>query len=91
MTWLERKKNWSTEGGRLRRPKNPVRRTEPELVYSVTQAAAYIGVTRNTIFKYLSIDEPEGAVIPAHAWYRLPSGHIRIREWILKELKGDQN
>ena len=36
------------------------------------------GVSRQTIIKWLAIDEFGDAVIPPHLWFRLPSGHIRI-------------
>jgi len=58
--------------------------------YSVVKAAAILGVSRQTIYKYLSIDEPEYAIIPPDAWFRLPSGYIRIREWILIKLKNGE-
>jgi len=41
--------------------------------YSVVKAAAILGVSRQTIYKYLSIDAPEFALIPPQAWFRLPS------------------
>jgi len=53
----------------------------------VSDTARIMGVTRQTVFKWLSIAEPEGAVIPPAAWWRTPGGHIRIREWMLMKLQ----
>ena len=33
--------------------------------------------------------EVKEAVIPPEAWFRLPDGHIRIREWIVVELQNE--
>lgn len=72
LTWIEKKK-WF-EG----RPGNGRNAQRIEQSYSVSEVAEILGVSRQTIFNYLSFDEPEKAKIPPKGWYRLPSGHIRI-------------
>lgn len=83
MTWIEKKEGWigRKEGGNGKKP------APPQKSYSVTEVASLLGISRQTVFKWLSLDEPETAIIPAQAWYRLPSGHIRIREWIVIKLQ----
>jgi len=83
MPWLEKKENWLTPGKSKMTPKKLFN----EKVYSVTEVAASLAVTRQTIYKWLSIDEPEYAIIPPNAWFKLPNGHIRIREWIVLKIK----
>jgi len=94
MTWIEKKKNWLPNSAGMRdrdtRLETGKKNKLYERVYTVGQAADILGVDRSTVLRYLSLDEPEGAVIPPEAWYRLPGGHIRIREWILIKLK-EQN
>lgn len=58
-----------------------------EKAYSISQVAEIFSVSRTTIYKWLSLDEPESAVIPPQAWFKLPNGHIRIREWAVLELQ----
>ena len=58
-----------------------------ERSYSVAEVAEKLKVTRQTIYKYLSLDEPKYAQIPVSGWYRLPGGHLRIKESALKELQ----
>jgi len=61
-----------------------------ERVYSVSEVAELLSVSRNTVFKWLSLDEPEFAVIPPDAWIRLPSSnHIRIKAWAVRDLLGE--
>jgi hypothetical protein len=49
--------------------------------------AALFGVSRQTVYNWLSFDEPESALIHVDAWFRLPSGHIRIRESAVVKLQ----
>lgn len=86
--WLDRKKNWlgRNDGKPAPGPRRPV----VEKSYSVTEASDMLGVSRQTVFKWLSADDDGSAVIPADAWYKLPgSGHIRIKQWIIIQLQGD--
>jgi hypothetical protein len=89
MTWLEKKKNWTIEGGRLKKP--PARGAKKKMVarmYSVSEVAELLSVSRRTVFKWLALDDPENAVIPPDAWIKLPSGYIRIKEAAVLELQG---
>jgi hypothetical protein len=54
------------------------------------EVAEILSVTKKTIYKWLSLDEPEDAVIPPAAWYKLPNGHIRIKEWIVLKLQNNE-
>jgi len=58
-----------------------------EASYSTGKTAELLGVSKQTIFKYLSLEAPEDAVIPPDAYFRLPSGHIRIKAWAIIELQ----
>ncbi len=58
-----------------------------EASYSTGETARLLGVSKQTIYKYLSLEALEDAVIPESAWFRLPSGHIRIKTWIILELQ----
>jgi len=75
MAWLERKEGWISRGEKTRRMVG-------ERVYSVAQVAEMLAVSRNTIYKYL-----DNAIIPPDAWFRLPSGYIRIREAAVMRIK----
>jgi predicted transcriptional regulator len=81
MTWIEKKKWFEQPGGNGKKPQ------KIEQSFSVSEVAKLLGVSRQTIFKYLALDEPNDAVIPPAAWYRLPSGHIRIHAWIVSKLQ----
>lgn len=60
-------------------------------IYSVTQTAELLNVDRRTVYKWLSTDEPEYAVIPREGWFRLPgSGYIRIKEWVVNKLQAGE-
>jgi len=83
MPWLEKKENWLKQEKRPMTPQKIIN----EKVYSITDVAHLLSVTRQTVYKWLSIDEPEYAVIPPGAWFKLPNGHIRIREWIVLKIK----
>jgi len=39
----------------------------------------------------LAVDESEEAVIPPEAWFKLPNGHIRIREWAVLLIQAGEN
>lgn len=84
MQWLEKRENW-IPGKPAQRPRKKMSK-----VYSVTEVAQILAVSRQTVFKWLSIDEPEYAVIPPEAWFRLLSGHIRIREWVVLKLQNQE-
>jgi len=48
-----------------------------------------LAVDKRTVQKWMMEDEETGdAVIPAEAWFKLPNGYIRIREWVVLELLG---
>lgn len=92
MTWLDKRKYLDTSGGWLRR--DPQAREAPrpaqavERSYSISEVAALCSVSRRTVWKWLDEDEKSGeAIIPADAWYKLPSGQVRIREWAVKKLQ----
>jgi hypothetical protein len=53
---------------------------------TINELAKKISVTPRTVFKYLSIKNPEGAVISKNDWYRLPGGDIRIKKGVVKKL-----
>jgi len=81
MTWIDKKADMDTSGGWLRRPgeQRPQRKPQPEPTYSVAQVAEIFDVTKQTVYKWLMMDEGE-SVIPADGWFKLPgSGHIRIK------------
>jgi hypothetical protein len=85
VAWIPKKKDWL---GKKAEVQEKTRRFEK--VYTVAQAAAMLGVDKQTIYKYLEFDEEsQDSVIPPHAWFRLPrSGYIRIKEWIVLKLMG---
>jgi len=58
-----------------------------EVSYSTGATAKLLGISKQTIYKFLSLEAPEDAVIPKDAWFRLPSGHIRIKTWIILDLQ----
>lgn len=83
MTWIEPKKNWIREN-------LPPQSLEVGRSYSIPEVAGMLSVSRQTVYKWLAFDCPEEAVIPPQAWYRLPNGRLRIREWIvIKIQKGE--
>ena len=79
--WLEKRERWFPAVGGVRDRKPPVEKT-----YSVTEVMELLSVTRHTVFKWLMSDEDGAATIPAAGWFKLPSGHIRIRESALSGL-----
>ena len=84
--WIEKKEDWLGRGKKASSPAPAVRRAER--MFSVSEVADLLSVTRQTVFKWLALDEPEEAVIPPEAWVRLPgSGHIRIKEWAVVKLQ----
>jgi len=78
MGWIDRKEGW------ISRRENTRRRVS-ERVYSVTQVARMLNVSRNTVYKYL-----DSAIIPAEGWFKLPGGGIRIREAAVMRIKSGQ-
>ena len=60
---------------------------ELEKVYSVAEVAYLMSVSKNTVYKWLCINNPEDAVIPPDGWFRLPNTtDIRIKKWALLAL-----
>jgi hypothetical protein len=59
----------------------------PERVYTVSEVCEILSVGRKTIYVWLAVDEPEKALIYPDEWFRLPNGHIRIREKALLRLQ----
>ena len=83
--WLERKEGWLGKDVPRAVPEQRV-----EQVYTVAFVAEKLAVDKSTVFKWLSHEDGDGGVIPPEAWFKLPNGHIRIREWIvLKLLSGE--
>jgi len=90
-TWIDRKDEMDTSGGRLRGPPEPrPMKRKVEKMYSVSEVAELLSVSRQTVFKWLSFDDPENAVIPPEAWAKTPGGHIRIREGIVLKLQAGE-
>ncbi|MBW1799375.1 MAG: hypothetical protein JRJ85_01465 [Deltaproteobacteria bacterium] len=86
MAWLEKKEGWIPAT-----KKGAPRKRQVEKSYSIAEVAELLSVTKQTIFKWMAFEEPEDAVIPPSGWYRLPSGHIRIREWVVLKLQAEEN
>jgi len=82
MTWIDKKEHWINKPGQT--DNYP---SKPERSYSVTDVAEFFGVSRQTVYAWLSLDEPGLAIIPTDAWFRLPSGHVRIRESAIIKLQ----
>jgi hypothetical protein len=82
--WLERREDW------LGKRDQVVPGPAVEKVYSVESVGHLLDVKRKTVYKWLSHEDNDGGVIPPEAWFKLPNGQIRIREWIvLKLLNGE--
>lgn len=92
MTWLDQKDDMDTSGGRLKRSQPPASRKELEKLYSIAEVARIFKVDKRTIVKWMDFDEdaPNEAPIPPDAWFKLPNGNIRIREWIILKLMGEE-
>ena len=84
MPWLEKKENW------LPKQKGKQAQTKLQKAYSIREVCQILSVSRSTIYKWLSLDEPEYATIPPEAWFKLPSGHIRIFEWIIVKIQNNE-
>lgn len=68
------------------------RRAKVERMYTVSDVAKIMSVSRSIVFKWLSLDEPKDAVIPVDKWVRLSgSKHIRIKESALVQLQKELN
>jgi len=63
--WIDKKKQMDTSGGVLRGPKRgPRPRLEPpEPTYSVAQVAEIFDVTKQTVYKWLQVEDDD-SVIP---------------------------
>lgn len=83
MPWIEPKGRW-LPGGNGAGPQET-----RERVYTVSQFADVVGVSRGTVFKWL--DDTDGdPIIPVEMWYKLPgSGHIRIYERAVRVVTGN--
>ena len=78
MAWLEKKKDWLPNSPKTRKTRQPEK--EPEKVYSVAEVARLMSVSKNTVYKWLCINNPEDAVIPPDGWFRIPNTtYIRIK------------
>ena len=56
-------------------------------MYSVAEVARLMSVSKNTVYKWLCIDDPEDAVIPPNGWFRIPhTMDIRIKKWVVMSL-----
>lgn len=88
MDWLEKKENWLPETQKAKAKMRNIKRKPGKKLYTVDEAAKTLNVDKKTIFKWMDFDEgkPESAVIPPWAWFKLPSGYIRIEEWIVLKL-----
>ena len=63
---------------------------EIEVSFTITEVARILKISRTTVYKWISKNAPEHAIIPREGWFVLPTGHIRIRGAILKGmLRGD--
>jgi|GEM_PF-3035159 len=82
MSWIERRDNW-LPGAKGKRPRQ---RRRAEDHYSVSEVADIMSVSRATVFKWLSVNNPEDAIIPPEGWIRL-GDQIRIKEWALLKLQ----
>ena len=92
MPWLDKKKNWLPGADRKARGSKLKAERKPETFYSVTEVARIMSVHRDTVFKWLSIDDPDNAVIPPDGWIKLRGcGYIRIRESAVLELQKNVN
>ena len=86
MPWLDKKKDWLPSQGRRGRGDGP----RVEKMYSVSEVAGLLSVSRHTIFKWMAMDKSDRNIIPFEAWIKLPNGHIRIREWIVLKLQAGE-
>jgi len=82
MSWLS-----GTPGHDIRRSRRkPIKRRAK--VFTVSEVAELLAVSRSTVFRYLAIDEPDLAVIDPGDWFKLPGGSIRIRARAIEKLMG---
>ena len=56
-------------------------------MYSVAEVAELMSVHKQTVYKWLGLDDEDEAVIPPGGWVKTPGGQIRIREWIVLRLQ----
>lgn len=75
MPWIDRADHWLPP----MRDRRPAAHRPPEDMYSVRDVADILHVSKQTVYKWLSLDAPDDAVIAPDDWVKLPgSGHIRI-------------
>lgn len=88
MVWIKKRKgNWLPAAHGEERGAQSEKRKEIEKAYSLAEVAAILHVDKRTLFKWMMYDDdPEEAVIPPSEWFKLPNGHIRIRERIVLKL-----
>ena len=89
MSWIRQNKGWldgivNAKGANL--PANASQagraRLKPiEKFYTIDEVAEILKVNRRTVLKWI-----EAEVIPPGGYFRLPSGHIRIRESAILKL-----
>jgi hypothetical protein len=82
MAWLERKKWFASS--KKKRPR-------PERTYSVAEVAELFSVSKQTVMKWLMIDDETGeSIISPEEWYKLPgSGYVRIKESAILRLQNN--
>lgn len=84
MPWIQKHSSWL--------PKNtPAARREQEAMYTITEVARIFKVSRTTVYKWLDFDDPEEAVIHPNDWFKIPTGHIRIRRRAVEKLMQESN
>lgn len=76
--WIPEKTHWLGPRPKQRRKAG---KKDVDRMYSVQDVAQLMSVSKRTVMKWLSVDEPEFAVIPPEGWIKLQNGYIRIREW----------
>lgn len=92
MTWLDHRDHIDTTGGRLRVSAAVRDRGLCEQAFTIPQVAAMMNVTRETVYKWLALDDPGSAVIPPDGWFRRPAtgkrseGYILIKKWVVQKL-----
>jgi hypothetical protein len=88
MVWIKkREESWlPTAHGAKRGEKSAERQPEKKL-YTVDEVARIFKVTKKTVYKWMSYeDDPNEAIIPPEAWYKMRTGRILIDEWIVLKL-----
>jgi hypothetical protein len=93
LPWIDKKQGWLGSKDRVAEPQSrraaeKKEESGPGQVYSVAQVAKMCAVDKKTIYNWMAFDkdDPGEYIIPPEAWFKLPGGDIRIREWIIKQL-----